>query len=270
MIRAPRVPRPSRPILLTILVTALLAFPFGIVLASHQFSDVPNTNPFHADIDALVDSGVTSGCGGGKYCPASNVTREQMAAFLNRLGALAPGKTPVVNADKVDGLHASGLTRLSRAGASGADVSVTGTSAAPQIVTSGTATIQAPAAGFVQVTAVINFVNYATACTGLDCNGFLQVRHLQSGDVGLYTTAAVSPTESSVEVAAVTWIFPVSAGTNQFQMEVYKNPGASAGIQYFHPQITALYGPFGSTGVGTLSLDDPAVQAPEPGSAGTK
>ena len=100
MIRAPRLPRPSRPVLLTILVTAVLAFPMGIVLASHQFSDVPNSNPFHNDIDALVDSGVTAGCGGGKYCPKSAVTREQMAAFLNRLGALAPGKTPVVNADR--------------------------------------------------------------------------------------------------------------------------------------------------------------------------
>ena len=99
MIPSPRLPRPRRPILLAILVTAVLAFPMGIVLASHQFSDVPNTNPFHNDIDALVDSGVTAGCGGGKYCPKSAVTREQMAAFLNRLGALAPGKTPVVNAD---------------------------------------------------------------------------------------------------------------------------------------------------------------------------
>ena len=109
MIRAPRVPRPSRPVLLTILVTALLAFPMGIVLASHQFTDVPNSNPFHADIDALVDSGVTAGCGGGKYCPKANVTREQMAAFLNRLGALAPGKTPVVNADRVDGIDSANL-----------------------------------------------------------------------------------------------------------------------------------------------------------------
>ncbi|MGH2446542.1 MAG: hypothetical protein ACRDGD_10980 [Candidatus Limnocylindria bacterium] len=47
MFRASRVPRPSRPILLTILVTALLAFPMGIVLANHGFNEVPNSNPFH-------------------------------------------------------------------------------------------------------------------------------------------------------------------------------------------------------------------------------
>ena len=45
--------------------------------------------------------------GGGNYCPKDYVTREQMAAFMNRLGALQAGKTPVVNADKVDGFQGS-------------------------------------------------------------------------------------------------------------------------------------------------------------------
>jgi hypothetical protein len=82
----------------------LLAFPLG-VLAAHQFDDVPNSNIFHNDIDALVDYGVTSGCDANSYCPNAFVTRGQMAAFLNRLGALQAGKTPVVNADRVDGVQ---------------------------------------------------------------------------------------------------------------------------------------------------------------------
>ena len=84
-----------------LMLGAAVAFPLG-VLASHQFSDVPNTNSFHADIDAIADAGVTTGCAPGKYCPKDYVTREQMAAFLNRLGALQAGKTPVVNATKLD------------------------------------------------------------------------------------------------------------------------------------------------------------------------
>jgi hypothetical protein len=80
------------------------------VIASHQFSDVPDTNIYHADIDALADAGVTTGCGDGStFCPSAFVTREQMAAFMNRLGALAAGKTPVVNADKLDGLDSTGF-----------------------------------------------------------------------------------------------------------------------------------------------------------------
>ena len=78
-------------------LAAVISFPLGAI-ASHQFSDVPNTNTFHNDIDAIADAGITTGCGGGKYCPDAFVTRGQMAAFLNRLGALGPGKTPVANA----------------------------------------------------------------------------------------------------------------------------------------------------------------------------
>jgi hypothetical protein len=105
-------PTPPRSRALTILALtlALAAFPLGTV-ASHQFSDVPDSNIFHADIDALVDAGVTSGCGGGKYCPSAFVTREQMAAFLNRLGALAAGKVPVVNAAELGGLTANQFVR---------------------------------------------------------------------------------------------------------------------------------------------------------------
>ena len=101
-----------RPRLLAVaaLTVALAAFPLG-TLASHNFADVPDSNPFHADISALAASGVTTGCGGGNYCPSANVTREQMAAFMNRLGALQDGKTPVVNADKVDGLDSSQFAR---------------------------------------------------------------------------------------------------------------------------------------------------------------
>ncbi|HEY8237956.1 MAG TPA: S-layer homology domain-containing protein [Candidatus Limnocylindrales bacterium] len=94
------------------LVVGLLAFPLGVI-ASHQYSDVPDSNPYHADIDAITDAGVTTGCGNGSmYCPSAFVTREQMAAFMNRLGALQAGKTPVVNATKVDGFNANDLHRV--------------------------------------------------------------------------------------------------------------------------------------------------------------
>lgn len=49
-----------------------------------RFLDVPPSSPFYAFIDALAELGVTAGCGGGNYCPASPVTRGQMAVFLVR------------------------------------------------------------------------------------------------------------------------------------------------------------------------------------------
>ena len=48
------------------------------------FSDVSPASYFCKYIKRLLELGITKGCGGGKYCPKANVTREQMAAFLAR------------------------------------------------------------------------------------------------------------------------------------------------------------------------------------------
>jgi hypothetical protein len=46
------------------------------------FDDVPAASAFCRWIEELARRGVVGGCGGGNYCPASPVTREQMAVFL--------------------------------------------------------------------------------------------------------------------------------------------------------------------------------------------
>ncbi|HKI02825.1 MAG TPA: S-layer homology domain-containing protein [Thermoanaerobaculia bacterium] len=48
------------------------------------FADVPANAPFAAFIEQLAAEGITAGCGGGNYCPASPVTRSNMAVFLDR------------------------------------------------------------------------------------------------------------------------------------------------------------------------------------------
>lgn len=52
--------------------------------ATGVFLDVPVSDPFAKWIEQLAAEGVTSGCGGGNFCPAGNVTRDQMAVFLSR------------------------------------------------------------------------------------------------------------------------------------------------------------------------------------------
>ena len=47
------------------------------------FLDVPTSHPFFRFIEALVASGITSGCGGGNFCPDAPLTRGQMAVFLS-------------------------------------------------------------------------------------------------------------------------------------------------------------------------------------------
>jgi hypothetical protein len=56
------------------------------------FADVPAGNPFCRFIEELARRGVVSGCGGNNYCPASAVTREQMAIFVLR--TLDPALNP--------------------------------------------------------------------------------------------------------------------------------------------------------------------------------
>jgi hypothetical protein len=53
-----------------------------------MFGDVPASSPFCRWIEELVRRGVVVGCGGGNYCPADAVTREQMAVFLTQTFAL--------------------------------------------------------------------------------------------------------------------------------------------------------------------------------------
>jgi hypothetical protein len=52
--------------------------------AGHQFSDVPDTSPFHDEIDWLVDTGIADGYEDGTFRPANAVSRQAMAAFLKR------------------------------------------------------------------------------------------------------------------------------------------------------------------------------------------
>ena len=51
---------------------------------SADFSDVPTSHPFFQFIEALYQSGITAGCGGGNYCPDTPVTRGEMAVFLSK------------------------------------------------------------------------------------------------------------------------------------------------------------------------------------------
>ena len=47
-----------------------------------SFTDVPVADGAYRFVETLLHNGITAGCGGGNYCPASSVTRWQMAVFL--------------------------------------------------------------------------------------------------------------------------------------------------------------------------------------------
>ncbi|MEX1245328.1 MAG: S-layer homology domain-containing protein [Thermoanaerobaculia bacterium] len=89
---------------------------------SGVFPDVPCSSNFAPWIEALAAAGITGGCGGGNYCPLSNVTRQQMAVFLLKSkhgsayvppacsGDFADVPCPSTFADWIEQLAAEGIT----------------------------------------------------------------------------------------------------------------------------------------------------------------
>lgn len=104
--------------------------PAVVSAGTGDFDDVPPTNVFYDDIAWLAETRVTSGCGTARFCPDDSVSREQMAAFMHRLaknrvvdagslGGVSAADyvthseigTGAIDADTVDGLHASSFLR---------------------------------------------------------------------------------------------------------------------------------------------------------------
>jgi hypothetical protein len=87
--------------IILIAVSALvLIVPLTAFATTSLFTDVPDGSPFVDDINWMKTSGITNGCDPAStmYCPADNVTRQQMAAFMHRLATKR-----VVDAGTLDG-----------------------------------------------------------------------------------------------------------------------------------------------------------------------
>jgi hypothetical protein len=85
------------------------------------FSDVSPTSPYFPFIHTIARNGVTSGCGGGNFCPDDFVTRAQMAVFLliskNGEGYTPPPATGLVFLDvPVSAFAAAFIEALAAAG----------------------------------------------------------------------------------------------------------------------------------------------------------
>ena len=86
------------------------------------FDDIVSSS-FLDDIMWIFYEGITSGCGGGGYCPNQAVTREQMASFLSRAIGLPNSPTDYFTDDGAS-QHEADINKIARAGiAAGCDTS---------------------------------------------------------------------------------------------------------------------------------------------------
>ena len=85
-----------------------------------MFNDVPASSPYCRWIEELARRGVVNGCGGGNYCPAAAVSREQMAVFvlLTKEPGLAPPAcgTPMFNDVPASSTFCRWIEELARRG----------------------------------------------------------------------------------------------------------------------------------------------------------
>ncbi len=89
-------------LVLSLALVSVLAATVG-ALAADRFSDVPSGHPFQDEIGWMADSGISEGFPDGTFRPTSPVTRQAMAAFLQRLAGHDPEVAPIVHAASLDG-----------------------------------------------------------------------------------------------------------------------------------------------------------------------
>lgn len=65
-------------------MASFLARALGLPSTSRDYFWDDNGSMHEADINRLAAAGIVGGCASGRYCPGSAVTREQMAAFIER------------------------------------------------------------------------------------------------------------------------------------------------------------------------------------------
>jgi hypothetical protein len=218
---------------------AVALIPVGAV-ASHQFTDVPDSNIFHTDIAWLADNNITKGCNppaNDKYCPGTTVTREQMAAFMRRLAV-----NRVVDADKVDGQDASAFQRVF-AIASGDLGHGTGAGSIPASTTGliDSVAITAPADGVLIVNATSSWdvggfdaatwaeVDAAPACNAFgDGDSVSGTNGADTGGTGGFTDSGGDTATGTAQTAGIGAV-PVSAGPHVVSLCIATLAGGPTG-----------------------------------------
>ena len=104
-------------VIVTVASLAVLSVPLAAqdLPPGGTFTD-DDGNAHEGAIEAIAAAGITSGCGGTRYCPAETVTRAQMASFLARGFDLATtGESPFLD---TSGTHAANIDAVAAAGIS--------------------------------------------------------------------------------------------------------------------------------------------------------
>lgn len=232
-------------------------------IAAGEFSDVADGNVFKADIDWLADAGVTQGCNppaNTRFCPGSNVTREQMAAFMHRLAENqvvdaatavdaehATSADTATNADSAaeadhaadaDALEGKTLDEVAPIVWSQTDGSLGGVDASDTTEIN-SIDIVAPVAGFITISGSVFISPGGAGLTDLTA----KIDGVAVDPPGSTFTVTETADGSADYTMAYTVTMPVAAGSHTVSQELF---GAMPGYFHNHEYLTVMFVPTGS------------------------
>ena len=238
VVREQRGSRPARRKLVAAALALAVLLP-GVALASHTFTDVPTSSTFHNAIARVFGARITTGCSATLYCPKDPVSREQMAAFINRSAGRAAANTSQVMVPDTE-----------------AFTDVASLTITPGNVGGGTAIV------------VVTAQTYAYTVTSGVCPCTLVTRLKSTGDLYGVHSFTVMPdvgqswggTTYRLGNTSNTWAFQVPTGVEGTYTVQAAINSASGGSLTAHSALTAVYTPFGPNGGNDLFL--PTLTAP--------
>jgi hypothetical protein len=99
-------------------VASLLARALSLPPPTRDWFTDDNGRSHEGDINRLAEAGITRGCTAGRFCPASPITREQMASLLVRAYGL-PASAQDYFTDDADSIHQGSINALAASGITG-------------------------------------------------------------------------------------------------------------------------------------------------------
>jgi hypothetical protein len=208
-----------------VLLTATIAGATG-AFASHQFSDVPDNQPHHENIHALVAAGCATGFDDGTYRPGDPVTRGQTARQIVQCGTRINHDSNAAHNNPTDGTTVTVGEASMVAGGSN------------------------PNTGFVRVDGFATFTGDETA--DCPCRITVEVRNVNTNTTAGTTTNVIGPDEDCVAgltcgSADTSFVFPAGNTTagNSFQANARLSTVGDNTGYVVDGNVIVTYVPFG-------------------------
>ena len=222
-----------------LLAAIAIAIPATTLAIVSPFGDVDPSNTFYNNIVNMANSGITSGCGGGNFCPKDYVTREQMAAFLNRAAPRASTVDfdfPLSTATPTDGAVVASVS------------------------------VNSLNNEYIFMSAAFYTLTYTDAGT-FPCENVYQF-FVDGGQVGknsMYSRQTAQPAQTEVEDVAGQTMVAVGPGSHTVEVRYHDGSGSCHTVPG-RGNLTAQVTPFGGN-LGSIAVLSPAPLAPTSGSA---